>query len=191
MSGQNSKNSSRRTSSDDFDPYHKWLGIPQDAQPANHYQLVGVQLFESDPEVIQNLSDQRMAHLKVLSTGQRASLAQRLLNEVMAATRVLLSSRLRQEYDAQLRKGDKSEDDKPGGTATDEDDFDHDLFNRLVNEDLDDDDVLDDDILEDDDELEDDDILDDDELEDDELDDDDAEIIDDDADPLDSGDGFR
>ncbi len=29
-----------------FDPYHKWLGIPPDEQPANHYRLLGLELFE-------------------------------------------------------------------------------------------------------------------------------------------------
>ena len=35
-----------------FDPYHKWLGIPPKDQPPNHYRLLGIELFESDPEVI-------------------------------------------------------------------------------------------------------------------------------------------
>ncbi len=35
-----------------FAPYHKWLGIPPADQPANHYRLLGLNLFESDPDVI-------------------------------------------------------------------------------------------------------------------------------------------
>ena len=31
-----------------FDPYHKWLGIPPQDQPPNHYRLLGVELFETD-----------------------------------------------------------------------------------------------------------------------------------------------
>ena len=38
-----------------FDPYHKWLGIPPKDQPPNHYRLLGLSLFESDPEVIRRL----------------------------------------------------------------------------------------------------------------------------------------
>ena len=34
-----------------FDPYHKWLGIPPDQQPAHHYRLLGIGLFESDADV--------------------------------------------------------------------------------------------------------------------------------------------
>ncbi len=37
-----------------FDPYHKWLGIPAKDQPANHYRLLGLDLFEADAEVIES-----------------------------------------------------------------------------------------------------------------------------------------
>jgi hypothetical protein len=32
----------------EFDPYHRWLGIPPNQQPANLYRLLGIELFESD-----------------------------------------------------------------------------------------------------------------------------------------------
>lgn len=41
-------------SPDGFDPYLKWLGIPPEHQPPNHYTLLGIPQFESDREVIQN-----------------------------------------------------------------------------------------------------------------------------------------
>jgi hypothetical protein len=34
-----------------FDPYRKWLGIPPEEQPPNHYRLLGIALFEDDPDV--------------------------------------------------------------------------------------------------------------------------------------------
>jgi hypothetical protein len=46
-----------------FDPYHKWLGIPVNEQPANHYRLLGIAKFEDDPDVIDAAADQRMAHV--------------------------------------------------------------------------------------------------------------------------------
>ena len=36
-----------------FDPYHKWLGIPEDQRPPTYYQLLGVAANEGDAEVIQ------------------------------------------------------------------------------------------------------------------------------------------
>ena len=47
-----------------FDPYHQWLGISPKDQPPNHYRLLGVDLFESDLDVISNAADQRMAHVR-------------------------------------------------------------------------------------------------------------------------------
>jgi hypothetical protein len=88
---------------DDFDPYYRWLGIPPEEQPADHYRLLGVRRFETDPEVISNASDQRMAHLRTFASGKRGPESQRLLNEVSAATRTLLDPAKRHEYDAALR----------------------------------------------------------------------------------------
>jgi hypothetical protein len=44
-----------------FDPYHKWLGIPSREQPPNHYRLLGISLFESDPDVIDAAANRQMA----------------------------------------------------------------------------------------------------------------------------------
>ena len=74
-----------------FDPYHKWLGIPLRDQPPNHYRLLGIELFESDAEVISHAADQRMAHLRVFQTGQHGKISQRLLNEVAAVKLCLLN----------------------------------------------------------------------------------------------------
>ena len=56
-----------------FDPYHQWLGISPKDQPPNHYRLLGVDLFESDLDVISNAADQRMAHVRSFQTGQHAA----------------------------------------------------------------------------------------------------------------------
>ncbi len=87
-----------------FDPYHKWLGIPIEQQPADHYRLLGIQIFESDPEVIQAAADQRMTHLRNYQTGQHSALSQRLLNEVAAARVCLLNPAKKAAYDEQLRE---------------------------------------------------------------------------------------
>jgi hypothetical protein len=89
--------------SDQFDPYHRWLAIKPQDQPPNHYRLLGIDLFENDPAVIENAADQRMVHLRTFSSGPHGKLAQRLLNEVSAARICLLSPEKRQEYDEQLR----------------------------------------------------------------------------------------
>ena len=63
-----------------FDPYHKWLGISREEQPPNHYRLLGIRLFEDDPDVIEHAADQRMDHLRKLQAGEHAKKVQQLLN---------------------------------------------------------------------------------------------------------------
>jgi hypothetical protein len=44
-----------------FDPYHRWLGIRPEEQPANHYRLLGLALFEDNVEAIRDAAAQRMS----------------------------------------------------------------------------------------------------------------------------------
>jgi formylglycine-generating enzyme required for sulfatase activity len=90
--------------SDAFDPYRKWLGIPPAEQPPHHYRLLGVGLYEDDPDVIESAADQRMAHLRTFQAGPHSALSQKLLNEVVAAKICLLSAKQRAAYDAELRQ---------------------------------------------------------------------------------------
>lgn len=89
--------------SNSFDPYHKWLGIPPNEQPPNHYRLLGVKWFESDLDVIRNAADQRMIYLKSFSVGPDSQLSQKLLDEIAAAKVCLLQPELKDEYDKELR----------------------------------------------------------------------------------------
>lgn len=86
-----------------FDPYYKWLGIKPKDQPPNHYRLLGVELFESDTDVIENAADQRMRHMRSLQTGANAEASQRILNEVAAARVCLTDPVKRAEYDCRIQ----------------------------------------------------------------------------------------
>ena len=86
-----------------FDPYLKWFGIPLKDRPIHHYRLLGIEVFESDVEVIENAADQRMAHLKRFGTGKHSALAENLLNEVAAARICLLNPTKKAKYDEELR----------------------------------------------------------------------------------------
>jgi S1-C subfamily serine protease len=89
--------------SDKLDAYHRWLGIPPSEQPPDAYRLLGVQLFEDDPDVIQAAADRQMAHLRTYQLGEHSHLSQRLLNEVAAAKLRLLNPEKRAAYDRKLR----------------------------------------------------------------------------------------
>lgn len=86
-----------------FDPYHRWLGIPAHEQPANHYRLLGINVFESDPNVIEAAADRQMGHLRSYQASQHSALSQELLNEVAAARVCLLDPTRKAEYDQSLR----------------------------------------------------------------------------------------
>ena len=87
-----------------FDPYRKWLGISAREQPPNHYRLLGLELFESDPDVIANAADARSGHLKTFQAGEYSEFSQRLLNEVAAAQVCLLNRAKKALYDGQLQQ---------------------------------------------------------------------------------------
>lgn len=87
----------------DFDHYYKWLGIPPEDQPPNHYQLLGLRNFTEDHEVIANAADQRAMHLRMFQLGKYADIAQETLNEVLRASTCLLNAEKKLAYDAELR----------------------------------------------------------------------------------------
>ncbi|NQU20763.1 MAG: hypothetical protein HQ567_05720 [Candidatus Nealsonbacteria bacterium] len=86
-----------------FDPYRKWLGIPPQEQPPNHYRLLGIGLFESDPDVISNAADRQMVHVRSFQSGKHSALSQGILNELSAARVCLLDAQRKAAYDQQLR----------------------------------------------------------------------------------------
>jgi hypothetical protein len=86
-----------------FDPYHKWLGIRPKDQPPNHYRLLGIELFENDPDVIASAADQRMAHVRSFQTGKNSEVSQKILNEIAAARVCLLDGRKKEQYDLALQ----------------------------------------------------------------------------------------
>src|SRR4029079_18852616 len=90
--------------SDQFDPYYPGLGIPPAEQPPHHYRLLGIQLFEPNPDVIAHAADRLMMHLRSFQHGTNSALSQRLLNEVAAARICLQNASRKAAYDANLRR---------------------------------------------------------------------------------------
>lgn len=87
----------------EFDPYHKWLGIPPKDQPPTHYRLLGLELFETDGDVIDAAAEQRMLFVNQCAMGSHQELSQKLLNELSAARICLLNPKRRAAYDADLK----------------------------------------------------------------------------------------
>jgi hypothetical protein len=88
----------------EFDPYYRWLGIRDKQRPPNHYRLLGLDLFEDNPEVISEAADRQMGHVRTHQTGQYSDISQELLNELAKAKVCLLNRNRKEAYDAHLRK---------------------------------------------------------------------------------------
>lgn len=88
----------------EFDPYHKWFGIPPREQPPNYYRLLSIELFEEDADVIDLAANKQMQHLKQFASGPQSDISQKLLNEVATARLCLLNPARRAAYDAELKK---------------------------------------------------------------------------------------
>lgn len=87
-----------------FDPYYTWLGIPTAEQPAHHYRLLGLNVFEGNPTVIDHAADRQMAHVRTFQSGKRAVASQKLLNEIARARVCLLNAEKKATYDSELRQ---------------------------------------------------------------------------------------
>jgi hypothetical protein len=96
----------------DFDPYHRWLGIPIDEQPPNFYRLLGLVEFESDGEVIQDAADRQMSHVKRYAAGAHREVANQILNELAKAQLTLLDPNSRKEYDRPIKRARKKAKEK-------------------------------------------------------------------------------
>jgi hypothetical protein len=87
-----------------FDPYHKWLGVPPEEQPPNHYRLLGIQMFESDPDVIESAATRQITHVRSFAIGKHGELTQAILNEIAEAKLCLLLPERKRKYDNSLNK---------------------------------------------------------------------------------------
>ncbi len=101
-----------------FDPYHKWLGIPPKNQPANHYRLLAIEPFEDDPEVINLAADQRMSYVRSFQAGQNGEHSQKLLNELSQARVCLLDDEARNKYNKSLAPPSKPNAAPPKNSPT-------------------------------------------------------------------------
>lgn len=87
-----------------FDPYLNWLGIPAHEQPPNLYRLLGIVLFESNPQVIEQAADRQSLAVGAFQAGPQGELCQRLLSEIAMAKYNLLDPQQKAGYDAYLQE---------------------------------------------------------------------------------------
>jgi|GEM_PF-1479490 len=86
-----------------FDPYQRWLGIPPQDQPPHFYRLLGLELFEADPQVIKAASDNAIAFIQQNAFGEELQQSQKLLQDIGKVTAYLLSPPHKAKYDRKLK----------------------------------------------------------------------------------------
>ena len=108
--------------SDTFDPYCKWLDIPPEEQPADHYRLLGIEQFESDTKLIKKAAEAKIEYLRTFQLSKRFSFLKKLMAEVASARVCLLNNEKKAAYDAQLRGHSETAQDsapvRPGDAMT-------------------------------------------------------------------------
>lgn len=111
--------SPKEVSPKDFDPYHRWLGIPPGHRPPTYYQLLGVSPTESDLEVIHAAALRQSAYVRNFQSGAHAEAASRILSELAEARSTLTDQVRRRQYDARLASVGESQVTPPTATVPD------------------------------------------------------------------------
>jgi len=87
-----------------FDPYLNWLGIAPHEQPPHFYRLLGIVLFESNPEVIDQAADRQSLRVGAYQSGPQGEMCQQLLSEIAMARFCLSDPQQKAAYDSQLNE---------------------------------------------------------------------------------------
>jgi hypothetical protein len=96
-------NSERKVVYDKRLSYQVWLGISPGDQPPNHYQLLELNPYESDTNVISLAIEKQVNHLQARQL-EHPRLVQRLLDETSIAKKCLLNAETKAAYDKRLGK---------------------------------------------------------------------------------------
>ena len=106
--------------SSEFDPYRELLDIKSPERPPNHYELLGIDLFEGNRVKIDDAAGERMSRLQELANSEHMDASQKLLNEMSAARRCLLNETKKMAYDEDVRTRQRrasSASSKRGGSS--------------------------------------------------------------------------
>jgi|GEM_PF-1722832 len=91
-----------RPGKQNFDPYHKWLGIRKKQGAITHYDLLGIALDEDDIEVIKSAVEQRMQFVESKRGEGHDSAVTTVLNLLQEAEMTLLDPEMRRDYDRSM-----------------------------------------------------------------------------------------
>lgn len=84
-----------------FDPYSRFLGLPEGQRPPTHYELLGLAPGQRDPRAVEEAALLRASQARRHQLA-RPEEASRLLNEIARAAATLADPLTREAYDAGL-----------------------------------------------------------------------------------------
>lgn len=87
---------------DDFNPYHEWLGLDSQLKQPNYYQLLGIDQGEGNMMQIAAAADRAAARVRSIRPGPRAAEWAKVLDEIASAKSCLSDPSRRAQYDRQL-----------------------------------------------------------------------------------------
>lgn len=88
--------------SDSVRPYVEWLGIPPGNGEPNHYELLGLPLYESNAERIRTQYWERYELVRRYEVGVFSDVALNLLDELSQAFKCLSDPESKREYDLRV-----------------------------------------------------------------------------------------
>ncbi len=86
-----------------FNAYHRWLGIPPEEQPPDHYRLLGLKRFEPDLRVIEQHGNERIRLVNGYRRAPYVKLCDQILQHIKVARACLLNPSLKSAYDRGLK----------------------------------------------------------------------------------------
>jgi len=101
----------------EFNQMRSWFEFACSQRPLNHYQLLGLEPFESRPEVIEAAATRITQFLQDLADEPDLAQAEPLRQDVAAAQLCLLGPAKKAAYDAQLRADQDGGDEPQIGTG--------------------------------------------------------------------------
>ena len=107
----------RRTTSGNFDPYHKWLGIPQGKWMPNHFELLGLSIDEEEPSVIELAIKRQRDFMKGMRGGKFPELVNQILIQIQDAEITLLEPDSRRLYVREIKGGKGYKKSKRNGLS--------------------------------------------------------------------------
>lgn len=85
-----------------FDPYRKWLGIPEHRRPPTYYDILGVTRGENDDDAIRSAAQQRRAFIQSKQGEGHDKEVAKILQEIDESVACLLVPASKNEYDRRI-----------------------------------------------------------------------------------------